>query len=286
MQITINTDTCTRCSRCAKVCPSLTLTQDRAGEPITVNDVASCIVCGHCVAACPTDSITHSEFPEKCVHEVDYDLYPTPEQMMMLVKSRRSNRAFSNQPIAQVSLDMIAEAAHRAPTASNQQNVAFTIINDAATLRKISEFVLETFGSIVRKVNNPFVRPIIKMVAPSVMKYIPAFIRMQREFQAGNDMVLRGATALILIHTPTSSRFGSQDANLAYQNGSLMAETLGISQFYTGFVLSAIQQRKGKLEQLLGIEGCITAGLALGMPAFRYGKYIDRKPIDVNEKSI
>lgn len=96
-------------------------------------------------------------------------------------------------------------------------------------------------------------------------------------------MILRNATALILIHTPGNSRFGCQDANLAYQNGSLMAESLGVSQFYTGFVCSAIHQDKqGKLAKILGIQGKIHAGMALGMPAFEFPNYIDKKDIEVN----
>lgn len=204
---------------------------------------------------------------------------------MMLVKSRRSNRAFSKQPIPQVSLDMILEAAHRAPTASNAQNLSFTLINDPDTMRKISEFVIETFDALARKLTNPFVKPFVKMIMPQVFNYLPAFQRMKTEYAAGNDMILRGATALILMHAPSTSRFVKEDTNLAYQNGSLMAETLGISQFYTGFVLTAAQQNKGKLEAMLGIEGKIGAGLALGMPQFRYDKYIDRKEIKINEKT-
>lgn len=109
------------------------------------------------------------------------------------------------------------------------------------------------------------------------LRYEPVFERLLREDAQGHDMILRNAKAVLLIHTPRASRFGCQDANLAYQNGSLMAECLGVSQFYTGFVCSAIQQdRKSHLEKMLGIEGQIHAGMALGMPAFRYVNYIDR----------
>ncbi len=100
--------------------------------------------------------------------------------------------------------------------------------------------------------------------------------------EAGEDPVLRGASAVIFICAPEKSRFGCQDANLAYQNGSLMAESLGVSQFYTGFVCTAVSRdRRGELNRMLGIEGRIMAGMALGMPAFRYPYYVDRKPLKV-----
>lgn len=83
----------------------------------------------------------------------------------------------------------------------------------------------------------------LKRIAPQLYGYVPHFKRLISEFDKGNDLILRGATAVILIHTPSESRFGCQDANLAYQNGSLMAESLGVAQFYTGFVCSAVEQR-------------------------------------------
>jgi len=61
-----------------------------------------------------------------------------------------------------------------------------------------------------------------------------------------------------------------------------MAENLGVSQFYTGFVIRAIKKKKGKLEKILGINGTIHAGMALAMPLFQYPNYIDKKDIRVN----
>lgn len=46
-----------------------------------------------------------------------------------------------------------------------------------------------------------------------------------------------------------------------------------------GFVLSALQQDPKSFARTLGIEGRIHAVMALGVPAFRYPNYIDRKEI-------
>ena len=63
-----------------------------------------------------------------------------------------------------------------------------------------------------------------------------------------------------------------------------MAESLGVSQFYTGFVCTAIKQDgKHRINQLLGISDVIYAGMALGMPEFRYPNYTDRKDISVRK---
>lgn len=282
--LTINEKSCIKCGKCVKVCPSRIFIQERADEPVAVEYVESCISCGHCVAVCPTNSVVHSEFPAEKVHPVDYSLLPTPEQLMLLCKMRRSNRAFLSKPIPAEALDMILEAAHRAPTASNLQQVEFTLVTDPEKLRQITDFTTGVFASVVKKLENPFLKPLLKLFLADIYGYLPNFHRLIKEREKGNDLILRGATAVVFIHTPEKSRFGVMDANLAYQNGSLMAESIGVSQFYTGFVCSAVKQdHENKLARLLGINGTIHAGMALGMPAFRFPNYIDKKGIMVND---
>lgn len=276
-------DSCIKCRKCVKVCPAEIFSHTDKTKGINITNSESCIVCGHCVAACPTDSVIHSEFPIDKVHKIDRTQIPTAEQVMLLCKTRRSNRAFSKKPIPRETLEKIIEAAHRAPTGSNVQNVSFTVITNPEKLNLISNFTIGVFAKIVKKLENPILKPLAKKLLPEVYKYVPNFKRLVSEKENGNDVILRGATAVILIHTPKSSRFGISDASLAYQNGSLMAESLQISQFYTGFVCAAMKQTdEGALEKMLGIDGKIQCGMALGVPEFMFPKYIDKKEADVN----
>ena len=268
------------------VCPWIIFLMEKAGGDVTLHKPENCILCGHCVAACPTGSVNHAEFPAERVHAVDYGAMPTPEQVELLLAVRRSNRALSARPVPQELLDRIVAAADRAPTASNARQLGYTLVTDAAQLRAVTEYTLGIFGTLEKRLLHPLVRPWLSRLVPGVYRYVPVFKRLRREYAEGCDRVLRGATAVLFIHAPRESRFGAEDGNLAYENASLMAEALGVSQIYMGFVLTAVRQdRKAKLAAMLGLgDRRICAVMALGMPQFRYPNYIDRAPAPVTRK--
>ena len=283
LHIDVDEVSCIRCGKCVRVCPAEIFEQDDKGSAIRTVRIDSCIGCGHCVAVCPTSSIGHSDFPKERVHAIDYNQYPSPEQIMLLCKARRSNRALSSKAVPQEKLDAILEAAHRAPTATNSQGVSFTVVTSREELQWIGDFTINIFDKLLKSLNNGIVRLFLKPFLPGFYKYVPTFLELKEDHKAGKDPILRKATAVIIIHTPKDDRFGCENANLAYENGSLMAESLGISQIYMGFVLAATQQDKKRLfEKHFGIEGKVKAIMALGVPSFRYPNYIDRKEIVVN----
>lgn len=283
-EISINiTDKCINCRRCIKVCPSKIFTDKPDGSGPAIENEQSCIKCGHCAAVCAVGAVKHNLFPQEKIHKADYSQMPSPEQVMLLCKVRRTNRSFTDKPVPQEHIDMILEAAHRAPTASNLQDIGFVVITSTQKIRQIQKFVIDVFGSMVKKLENPLLKPLLKRVVGPVYRYVPVFYRMKKQYEQGGDLVLRGAPAVLFIHAPKSSRFADADANLAYQNASLMAESLGISQMYTGFVCTAIKMGKGRLEKMLGLpsDRAIKAGMAFGIPEFRYPNYIDKKELQV-----
>ena len=280
IEITINQDTCIKCGKCIRICPS-ELFYNTEEKQVHVENVGNCIRCGHCVAVCPTEAITHSAFPESTVHAFDRKDLPTPEALELLIKSRRSNRAFSSKPVPEEYLQKIVEAAYRAPTSTNSQELSYTIVTDPEKLHQISSLTLGVFMGIVKLIRP--LKDLLRLFMPETIALIPEFEGMYAEFFKGKDYILRGAKAVIFIHAPESARFGRQDANLAYQNASLMAESLGVAHFYTGFICASVDndKRKKRITKSLGIDGQIHAGIALGMPSFHFERYIDRNPMRV-----
>lgn len=278
MQIAIDKDKCIVCGRCADICPANIFSKEE--DKILLQYEDSCIGCGHCVSVCPQESISHSLFPIEKQHKFSYGDYPSPEAMMTLIKARRSNRAMSKKPIPEDLLKMIVDAAYLSPTATNSQNLEFTLITDAEKIRQVTSFTITTFYNLRKKLANAVLAPITKLLMPKIFAMVPMLDRLKAEFEKGNDKVMRDATAMLIISAPKGDRFGAENANLSYQNASLIAESLGVAHFYTGFVLSATRLKKGKLEKELGIKGTMCAGMALGMPKFKYLKYTDRKEIN------
>lgn len=282
--ITIDNTTCIRCGKCVRICPAHIFVQEKTEKKINTERISSCIQCGHCAAICPTFSVMHSSFLATKVHPINKDKLPTPEQLLLLIRSRRSNRAISDKPVPMEYLDSIIEAAHRTPTASNLQQVSFTLITDPEKIQKILDLTIEIFGELTKRLENIFLKPILKAIIPQTYKVLPYLHHLQEEYKKGNDPIFRGAKTLLLIHTPEKNRFGCQDANLAYQNGSLMAESLGITQIYTGFLCTALKQdKKNRIPGFLEIKETIHAGMALAIPSFRFENYIDKNEISVRK---
>lgn len=275
--IVIHHDTCDTCRKCVQVCPAGILVQDRKKEPIGIQHMENCIVCGHCVDACQTGSLHHSAFPPEKIHPIDYSKMPSPQQVMLLIKSRRSNRALSSKSVPPEKRDQILEAARYAPTASNRQQVSCTVISDPDKLRQIADFTIGVFDAAARKLMNPVIKCLLKPFLKQAYNYLPTLQRLKEQHLAGHDPILRKATTLILFHTPASCHFGSEDANLAYQNASLMAQSMGVSQIYMGYVMRAIQQDRSKaFSRITGVNEKIHAIMALGIPSFQYPRYTER----------
>jgi nitroreductase len=117
------------------------------------------------------------------------------------------------------------------------------------------------------------------------LKEIPGFERIIRQFEAGKDPILHHASALLVFHARRNASFGDADAHLALQNASLLAHSMGIGHFFTGYVLAACRVPMSRawsrrIPDLIGIppENEIHGALALGYPVPRFKNWIERKP--------
>lgn len=286
--ITIDGNKCKKDGLCASVCPHSIFVQREKLTIPEVMDEEGCSACGHCVAICPQSAIIHSEFPMTTIQAIQFEQMPTPEQVLTMLKTRRSIRAFRDKPLAKDTLERIIDGARFAPSAHNSQSTEFLVVQDKAVLYKVSALVIEYLKFEIKRFSNPFFRTMAlaadRELAESGLHEIPGFKRMVQMFESGADPILNDAPVLLAFHAHRTVGFADINAQLALQNASLVAHALGIGHFYTGFVLSPGRAPMARawsrcIPNLLGIpqNHNLYGALALGYPIPRFKNMIERK---------
>ncbi len=278
MEIKITSDICVRCGRCARVCPSAIFKAEKGAEAKVVKE-DGCIGCGHCVDVCQGGAIRHSLFPPEKVHEVRSELLPSPGQLMELLRSRRSNRALTQQPVPRQVLADMLEAARYAPTAENSRRVVVTVVDDDARLQALEDAVMRFFLRLSRVLMSTPLKPITRALLPDLYGEAPELKRFEARWRKGRRPCQCNCAALLVFSAPSGYDFAMNDCNMAYQNASLMAESHGVSQVYMGLIWEALKfMTDGKVRRLLGIPRGhkVCALMGVGVPAFRYPRYTER----------
>ena len=240
--ITIDSNRCKKDGLCARVCPKGIFVQR---EKLTIPELMNedgCIACGHCVAICPQDAICHSEFPSTEIRTIQVEEMPTEEQVMTLLKTRRSIRAFRDKPLARETIERIIDGARFAPSGHNSQSTQYLVVQDRTVLNQVSAMVIEYLKFEIRRFANPLFRTLALLadreLAESGLHEVPNFKRVTRLFESGADPILYGAPVLLAFHARRTDGFADINAQLALQNASFVAHSLGIGHFYTGWVVS------------------------------------------------
>jgi len=251
-------------------------------------DEEGCIACGHCVAICPQGAVSHSEFPATTIQPIQFKQMPTSVQVMELLKTRRSIRAFRDKPLAKDTIETIIDGARFAPSGHNSQSTEFLVVQDKDVLNQVSAMVVEYLKFEIKRFSNPFFKTLALLadrdLTKSGIQEIPGFKQMVQMFESGADPILNGAPVLLAFHAHRTEGFADVNAQLALQNASLVAHASGIGHFCTGWVLSPgrapmARAWNRRIPSLLGIppDNKLYGALALGYPIPRFKNMIERK---------
>ena len=247
--IIIDNDKCIGCGLCVNDCPNGHLYLENKKAKATET---GCIECGHCFAICPMNAVKIDGYdcadePVTPMSEFDSD------KLLSAMKSRRSIRHFTAQPVEDEKLQKILEAGRYSPTGSNAQNVAFTILGSKQSEAEALCVKLFRKG---KKLGSPFV---------DFLKRI----------EISDDFFFKGALTVIVVS-------GKSDINagLASSYMELMAYNLGLGVLYSGFFVICTKL-SGRLKKMLQLPKGhkVVSCLVIGCPDVKYQRIAPRKEV-------
>ena len=281
-RITIDPAACNGDGVCVAVCPAEVYDQAEAGATPTVARPEDCIRCGHCVAACPTEaiqvrSVRAVPFPEgRPAQPV------TPEDLLVLMRYRRSVRQMRDEPVPEEAIKGIIQAASTAPTAGNVRAIRVTVIQDAALRRALLGRCLVFYRRLLRWLANPLMRPLARVFARRQAEMLPRAVRaltgVVERLAAGEDVILFDAPVTIVLSAPEGAGLSPYDCSCAMMNGILMAESLGLGTCIIGYFMEA-GRRDAEMRRLMHIPDYeqVFGTFIVGYPRYPARRQIERR---------
>jgi nitroreductase/ferredoxin len=284
----INTLKCTGCGLCIKVCPAeiFTLTDKKAVPSPT--PCSFCIKCGHCVAICPVQAIIDPEYQVAQPARINREMLPSPDALLMLLRARRSTRAYRDESLPREVIESIIEAGRYTATGGNRQDVFYTVLDTRARIQELRKMVTPYLLKIFNLCENPLFLTCIYLTGNleliAVPKtYAPVMRRFAQLAENGDDRIFYNAPAMILVHTRKMDQPAGFGCAAALYNCSLMAELQGLGCCFNGFVHVAANYNR-RIKNWLGLprnHQCHGA-MTLGYPATRFSNLPERDPAKID----
>jgi len=287
-QISIDASACSKDGLCAMACTTAVFEQREKGTIPEIVAPERCFGCGHCVAVCRQGAISHSDYPGDVVHPVRTENRPSYDQVIELVRSRRSQRLFREKEVEHEVIAKVLDAARFAPSGHNEQSTEFIVVQNRETIGRIAASTAAYLGKLARQFESPVGRTVMRFIlgrrgAAYLGELAPELGHLASLFDSGTDWIVREPPALVLFCADSAGgSFAGVNANLALQNASLAAEALGLGCFYAGFVVLACD-RDSSIGELVSLPSThrVYGALAMGYPQLKYLNWPERKPAKV-----
>jgi nitroreductase/NAD-dependent dihydropyrimidine dehydrogenase PreA subunit len=265
--ILIDNDLCSRCDICAMVCPVriIDAADDMNLPRITGEKAPMCIKCGHCEVSCPTEALT-AIFLQDEKTRAGASAEISPDILSGYLKSRRSVRHYTTQPVDKDTMYRILDVARYAASGGNAQPVKWIVVSDPEEVHRLAGLTIDWMRTFAGS-SHPMSAYMTTLIA---------------SWDQGADPICRGAPHLLIAHIPEGRSSAPIDAIIALTHVDITAPAFGVGTCWAGF-LSMAAETYEPLKEALNIPGGRTFAYALmfGYPKYRTYRIPRRNPADI-----
>ncbi len=273
LNFTINEEKCTKCGLCTKECP-VSIIKMEDYPTINSEKEKNCIRCQHCLAVCPTAALSIlGKDPKDSVS--CKATKPVPDEMMNLIRTRRSIRKYKDENVDKKILDEILETSLYAPTGHNTNSVLFSVIDNKEDLAKFRE---TTYTAILKHADDGTI--------PKKFLYLAKIASIWKK--RGVDIMFRNAPHMLITSAPSTISSPLEDSVIALSYFELLANTNDIGVLWNGMINWALKHVAPELTELLNIPEGHTIGYVLifGKSATKYARGIQSDHQKINRITL
>ncbi|MDY0390979.1 MAG: nitroreductase family protein [Desulfobulbus oligotrophicus] len=269
LQFIVNPDLCIQCGACADDCP-LRVIQMESGYPsLNPARVRLCIHCQHCLAVCPTGALSILGFKPEDSLPLPESL-PNAQQMIALIKGRRSTRRFLPEPLDPGLIEQMLATIANGPTGKNNRQCLFSVIEDPATMAVFRHELLEGLRRAVAE--------------RRLSQGLSYFRHVVSAWDKGRDIIFRNAPHLLIVTVPSTITTPDADSIIAMTYFELLAASMGIGTLWNAMIRWAISTIDVDLYQRLNIpeDHIKSYALLFGRPDVQYHRTVQRDQVMIN----
>lgn len=252
----VNEERCVGCGKCAADCPNRVIRMEGGLPRVSPENDANCILCQHCLAVCPVAAASVGGLdPDRSERVRRAD----PAALESLLRSRRSVRRFSPEPVDDAVIRALLDAASYASTGKNSRRRRFAVVRSAEAMAELRRKTVDL---------------LLEKGAPALPAHLQWLVAAAGKFAGKNiDVIFRDAPHLLVVSTSRETDTPREDGIIAVSWFELCAHAHGLGTLWCGMVNHVLHYLP-ESRKWLGIPANHVVGYSMlfGKPGVEYAR--------------